>query len=82
MSNDEKEKTKEIRHEVLKTLHSINFKTVKFPRLLDESKELKSSDEVLFGPVRQEIFQDGEDVINEQDANIYSKIHNNQNGRS
>lgn len=68
---------KEIQHEVFKTLHNLHFRKVKFPKFLDEYKELSDKEELSFGAKRQEIFQDGEDGINEQDATAYLNIHKN-----
>ncbi len=76
VSNENKQKTKGIRHEVFNTLHDINYRKIKFPKLLDNSKELKSVDEISFGNLRQEIFQNGEDVINEFDVKTYVITHN------
>lgn len=76
MSNKNKQKAKGIRHEVFKTLHDLNYRKIKFPKLLDNSKEIKSSDEISFGAVRQEIFQDAEDVINEFDVKTYFIAYN------
>lgn len=77
MIDKNKQKTKEIKKEVFSTLHKLNFGKVKFPKNIDGSLELKSSNEVSFGSVRQEIFQDGEDVINELDARAFSIIQSN-----
>lgn len=68
--------TKEIQHKVCKILHNLNFRKVKFPKFLDEHKEIKDYEKISFGAVRQEIFQDGEDVINEFDAKTYFIINN------
>ncbi|MBS6603043.1 MAG: hypothetical protein KH301_04740 [Brachyspira sp.] len=76
MSNKNKQKTKEIEHEVFKTLHDLNYRKIKFPKFIDNSKEIKSSDKISFGAVRQEIFQDAEDVINEFDVKTYFIAHN------
>ena len=76
MSNKNKQKTKEIEHEVLKTLHDLNYRKIKFPKFIDNSKGIKSSDEISFGAVRQEIFQNGEEVINEFDVKTYFMTHN------
>lgn len=76
VSNKNKQKTKEIEHEILKTFHNLNFNKIKYPKFIDNSKEIKSSDEISFGAVRQEIFQNGEDVINEFDVKTYFITHN------
>lgn len=76
MSNKNKQKTKEIEHEVFKTLHDLNYRKIKFPKFIDNSKEIKSSDKISFGAVRQEIFQDAEDVINEFDVKTYFITYN------
>ena len=61
---------------LLKTFHNLNFNKIKYPKFIDNSKEIKSSDEISFGAVRQEIFQNGEDVINEFDVKTYFITHN------